>query len=242
MEDKGPRFVITDGATEDNQITNDLQNPTYYRELDSDPGEAYSEKIKAWADRALQSGEIDSDQHAFVTNPENTLNAKPKPTLKTHKVDLAGNRPDPVPIRNIHVGVGTRVNSLSKLCQVAVEHLTTREHLPRRDKSTNQVIERLIFINETQTPLSASHVLAFADIRSMYPNVDTEDALESVRRRHHENNGPLEMSTNFLLEGLKICLECNCVEFQGKFYIPCRGCAIATNCPDIWSVSIGQSE
>ena len=213
MEDKGPRFVVTDGDTEDNQITNDLQNPTYYRELDNDPGENYSETIQAWADRGLHSGEIDSKQHAFVTNPENTLNATPKPMIKTHKVDLVGNRPHPVPIRNISVGVGTRVHSLSKLCQVAIEHLTTREHLPRRDKSTNQVIERLILINETQAPLSASHVLAFPDIRSMYPNVDVEDALESVRRRHNQSNGTLEMSINFILECLRISLECNCVEF-----------------------------
>ena len=198
MEDKGPRFVVTDGDTEDNQITNDLQNPTYYRELDNDPGENYSETIQAWADRGLHSGEIDSEQHAFVTNPENDLNAKPKPMVKTHKVDDQGNRPDPVPIRNISVGVGTRVHSLSKLCQVAIEHLTTREHLPWRDKSTNQVIERLIFINEEKTPLSESHVLAFADIRSMYPNVDLNDALESVRSRHQQNPGTLGLATHFL--------------------------------------------
>ena len=45
-EDKGPRFVVTVGETEDNQIKNDLQNPTYYRELENDPGKAYSERIK----------------------------------------------------------------------------------------------------------------------------------------------------------------------------------------------------
>ena len=237
-EDKGPRFVVTDGETEDNLIKNDLENPTFYRELDRDPGEEYSDRIKAWADRGLQSGEIDSDQQAFVTNTENILNARPKPQLKTHKVDDQGNMLDPVPIRNISVGTGTRVHSLSKLCQIGIQHLTSKEKLPRRDKSTNEVIERLIFINENKTPLCISDILVFADIRSMYPNVDLTSAIESVRKRHQENPGPLGMSTNFLVEGLKLCLKCNCVQFQDKFYIPCRGCAQGTchacDFTDIW--------
>ena len=74
------------------------------------------------------------------------------------------------------------VHSLSKLCQVAVEHLKTHEELPSRDKCTNEVIKILLFINENKAPISDSGVLVFAEIMSMYPNVDLTDALEFVKK------------------------------------------------------------
>ena len=50
------------------------------------------------------------------------------------------------------------------------------------------------------------------------------------------------MSADFLTEGLKLCISCNCVQFKGKFYIPCKGCAQgpchACDFTDIWIGSI----
>ena len=38
------------------------------------------------------------------------------------------------------------------------------------------------------------------------------------------------MSAGYLAEGLQLCLELNCIQFKGRFYKPCRGCAQGT-CP-----------
>ena len=53
---------------------------------------------------------------------------------------------DPVPIRNLTVGICTPVHPLSKLCQIGIEHLTSKEELPRRNKSTREALEKVVFI------------------------------------------------------------------------------------------------
>ena len=135
---------------------------------------------------------------------------------------------NPVPIRTITVGTGTPVHRLSKLCSMAIQHLTSKENLPRMDKSTKEAVRRLIFINENHTPLSPQAVLAFSDIHSMYDNVDCEEGVEEVRRLLEQDPSPLGMSSKFLADGLKLGLECNCIQFKNKFYIPCKGCAQGT--------------
>ena len=154
--------------------------------------------------------------------------ANPKPQYKTHKVDAAGNMVDSVPIRTITVGTGTPVHKLSKLCSMAIQHLANKENLPRMNSSTKEAVRRLIFINENHTPLPPQAVLAFSDIQSMYPNVDCDEAVEEVKRLLERDPSPLGMTSAFLKDGLKICLDCNCVQFGGKFYIPCKGCGQGT--------------
>ena len=78
---------------------------------------------------------------------------------------------DPVPIRTLAVGCGTPVHPLSKLCQLAIEHLTSKEELPRNCKSTKDVLKVINGINENNAPLPDNTVLVLADIDKMYPNV-----------------------------------------------------------------------
>ena len=53
--------------------------------MNDDPKEDFIEAIKAWADTALENGEIDDKQYKFVTNIDDTHHAVPKPLYKTHK-------------------------------------------------------------------------------------------------------------------------------------------------------------
>ena len=151
---------------------------------------------------------------------------------------------DPVPIRTLAVGCGTPVHPLSKLCQLAIEHLTSKEELPRNCKSTKDVLKVINGINENNAPLPDNTVLVLADIDKMYPNVDTEEGLQSVHRRLQTNPSPLGLSPDTIVSGLRICLRCNCVEFKGKFYLPNRGVAmgtcIACDFSDIWMGDITQ--
>ena len=130
------------------------------------------------------------------------------------------------------------VHPLSKLCQLNIEHLTSKAELPRNSKSTKEVLRVINNINENNTPLPDTACLILPDATNMYPNVDTEEALSSVHRRLQTNPSPLGLSPDTVVSGLRICLRCNCVQFRNKFYIPKRGVAIgachACDFSDIW--------
>ena len=201
--------------------------------------------VIAWADRRLEAGEITAEQHKFVTNIGDTHAAIPKALYKTHKVDGEGNMLDPIPVRNLTVGIGTPVHAQSKLCQIGIEHLTSRQELPRRNKSTREVLERIVEFNENNFPLENTAELVFPDIEKMYPNVDKDQGLGSIERRLYTNPSPsVSMSPHYTVEGLRICLECNTVKFKQKFYRPCRGVAMGSchSCDfsDIWVGDLTQ--
>ena len=168
--------------------------------------------------------------------------ANPKPTRKTHKKGPDGEMINPVPARIITVGCGTPVHNLSKVCAEGIKHLVNPTSLPRNNKSTAEVLKRVIFNNDNYTPLPPDAALALADIKSMYPSVDCDEALLIVKEKLEKDPSPLGMSADFLTEGLKLCISCNCVQFKGKFYIPCKGCAQgpchACDFTDIWIGSI----
>ena len=78
----------------------------------------------------------------------------------------------------------------------------------------------------------------------MYPSVDTEEAVESVKRRLQTNPSPLGISPDTIVKGLRICLECNSVQFKDKFYLPNRGLPMGTcmacDLSDIWLDDVTQ--
>ena len=174
----------------------------------------------------------------IFTNIEETHLANPKPIYKTHKTDQDGMMLDPIPIRTLTVGCGTPVHPLSKLCQLSIEHLTSKEELPRNSKSTKEVLRVVNRINEHRTPLPAGACLVLPDVSKMYPNVDTEEGLASAHRRLQSNPSPLGLSPDTVVSGLRICLRCNCVQFKDMFYLPNRGVAMgachACDFCDIW--------
>ena len=145
--------------------------------MNDDPKEDFIGAIEAWADTALENGEIDDKQYKFVMNIDDTHHAVPKPLYKTHKKDENGDMLDPVPIRTLTVGCGTPTHPLSKLCQLSIEHLTSKEELPRNLKSTKEVLQVVNEINENNTPLPDTAQIALCDISKMYPNVDVEEGL-----------------------------------------------------------------
>ena len=244
LEDKGPRFVIADGDKEDEMIENDLLNQNQFVSLQDDPKEEYIEKIRNWAIDFKENG-VDNDVAKFVTKDiEDSHPARPKPLYKTHKTNQDGTRVSPVPIRNVSTSCGTPTHNLSKVCQTAIKHLTSEEALPRNNKSTNAALRRIIFVNENLTPLNDDSILVFPDIVKMYPSTDVVQAVDQVEDKHRDNPDEHGFSTNCVVKALRICNSCNCIEFNGKYYLPCRGCATgpahACELTDVWIGSIRE--
>ena len=60
---------------------------------------------------------------------------------------------------------------------------------------------------------------------AMYPSTPIEEALQCVIRKLEASPSPLGLSAECIGKGLKLCLQCNCVRFGDRFFVPCRGCA-----------------
>ena len=79
LEDKGPRFVIADGATEDEMIEKDLQNLNQFREIAVDPKDDYEKEIETWA-RVFKDRGVDEDIEKFAIKEIGKSHpVKPKP-------------------------------------------------------------------------------------------------------------------------------------------------------------------
>ena len=244
LEDKGPRFVIADGDQEDEMIENDLRNENQFTELPADPKEEYRNKLVNWT-RKFEDEGVEKDVATFVIKDlEESHPARPKPLYKTHKLNADGSLKNPVPIRNVSTSCGTPSHNLSKICQVSIKHLTSEESLPRNNKSTNAALRRIIFINENFTPLNDDSILVFPDIVKMYPSTDVIEAVAKVENNHTANPNDYGFTTDCVVEALRICNECNCIQFNGKYYLPCKGVATgpahACEMTDIWIGSITE--
>ena len=210
-------------------------------------------KLEDLAAQGLEKQEITQEMYSFISNKEPGASfsqgadephlANPKPQMKTHKLDNEGNMVNPFPIRVITVGTGTPIQNLSKLCSKSTEFLTKEENLPRHNRSTKEVVRRIFFINDEYTPLPIESTIDFGDVQSMYPNTDVEEGLAEVKAKLEIDPSPLGLSAEYLTDCLRLCMECNCVQFNDKFYIPCRGCAPQGPChacdfTDIWMGTI----
>ena len=122
--------------------------------MPDDPKDEYGNKIKTWT-RDFNEDGVEADIAKFVTKElENSHGARPKPLYKTHKTNHDGSRVNPVPIRNVSTSCGTPTHNLSKVCQVAIKHVTSEEALTRNNKSTDAALRRIIFMNENLAPLN----------------------------------------------------------------------------------------
>ena len=156
---------------------------------------------------------------------DNCHPARPKPLYKTHKKDEHGNMMTPVPIRNVSTACGTPTHNLSKVCQTAIKHLTSEESLPRNNKSTNAALRRIIFVNENFSPPKEESILVFPDIKKMYPSTDTKEAVEEVKEKYKDDPSEHGFSTECVVDALSIYSSCCCIQFNGKYYLPCQvGC------------------
>ena len=56
------------------------------------------------------------------------------------------------------------------------------------------MLQGVVEINETKTPLPENITLAFADVNKMYPNCDVEEGLDVIKTKLQNNPSPLGLS------------------------------------------------
>ena len=221
-----------------------MKNPVNFIEIPINPQEVEKTKIEQWTEDVKDDG-IDDDVKKFVLKDiDDKHPARPKPLYKTHKTDEEGYMLKPVKIRNVSTACGTPTENLSKFCQTAIKHLTDENILPRNNKSTNAALRRIIFINENFSPLKEESILVFPDIVKMYPSTDTDEAVEKVNEKYQDKQSEHGLSPECVMEALRICNSCNCIQFNGSYYIPCKGCptgpAHVCEMTDVWIGSLTE--
>ena len=132
--------------------------------------------------------------------------------VKTHKI---GN-----PTRVITSGSKTAIENLSVFVENVLYDIASE--LPSRIKDANYMLDIIDNLNSLDLPLN--FILVSFDIINVFPNIDNNLGLSSVKKYLDlcSKNIPL---TNCLLEALELCLICNNSIFNNENYFQIDGTA-----------------
>ena len=216
--------VITDFEQDDEKILSELRNPQYFDVLPCDPTLSIKSKIKSWSSKWADKEEIKDDVVDYVNNIGSSRPGSCKPLVKTHK-----NKP--FPIRLLLSGCGTPVQPISKFVQTNIAHLT--QFLPFQILDTKEFLQKINVINETLSPLPESDCLATCDVISLYPNVNNDIGIPSVKHMLNKFPSPHNIDTKCITEALSIALDNNVCKYTDGQIItyarPNQGTAMGPN-------------
>ena len=150
----------------------------------------------------------------------NIINSDAKPgknygLIKTHKPNY--------PIRLITSGNGTAVKNLSLFTEYFLHPCVKKE--PQILIDTTALLKKVEDINHRFSPFPAGTLLVSWDVISMYPSIDNKVGLDACKAAL-DCREKLSLSTDCLLEAIKITLECNNSTFNNKHYCQNRGMAM----------------
>ncbi|XP_068741769.1 uncharacterized protein [Montipora capricornis] len=213
IQDKGSKFVILDQTEYSDKMLGQLENPLHYETLDSDPSINSVHSISKWSNKWLLEGQIDKDIANWV------VNNKPKPgkafgTIKTHK---EGN-----PLRLITSCCGTAIENLSAFTEYYLKPLAQK--LPSFVKDTTHLLQKIEDLNK-DGPFPKGTLLVSWDVVSMFPNIDNNLGIKAVTDALNSREIQVP-STPCIVEAVKICLEHNNSNFQGKHFLQIHGTAM----------------
>ncbi|XP_068675647.1 uncharacterized protein [Montipora foliosa] len=213
IQDKGSKFVILDQTEFSDKMLGQLENPLHYETLDSDPSINSVHSISKWSNKWLLEGQIDKDIANWV------VNNKPKPgkafgTIKTHK---EGN-----PLRLITSCCGTAIENLSAFTEYYLKPLAQK--LPSFVKDTTHLLQKIEDLNK-DGPFPKGTLLVSWDVVSMFPNIDNNLGIKAVTDALNSREIQVP-STPCIVEAVKICLEHNNSNFQGKHFLQIHGTAM----------------
>ena len=123
------------------------------------------------------------------------------------------------PTRVITSGCNTAIENHSIFVENALYDIASE--LPSRIKDTNHMMD--IIDNLNSLDLLLNSILVSFGIISMFPNIDNNLELSSVKKYldlYSEN-----IPTNYLLEALELCLTCNNSIFNNENYLQIDGTA-----------------
>ena len=161
--------------------------------LNHDPTLDNVEKVRQWTEKWVGRNEIGKNWKDFIINEE-AQPGKNAPLYKTHKQNN--------PVRLLTTGCNTAIENLSRFLEVHSAPLATQ--LPSRIKDTGHLLKLIDSINSNGLP--AGTILVSFDVVNMFPNIDNERGLQTLRAAY-DRRTTLRPSTQCLIEALHMLIQ-----------------------------------
>ena len=220
QQDKGNRFVLIDKITDVNKAEEQIQKSSF-RELHHDPTLEHLKKVMEWVEKWHAKGQITEQWKNFIIKNE-AQPGKNVPLYKTHK--------DNIPARLLTSGCNTAIENASIFLEKQCAPLTA--DLPSRIRDTGHLLDIIDTLNDQGLPPGT--FLASLDVISMFPNIDNERGLHTLRSILNKRKIK-KPSTSCITDGLRLCLYNNNSVFNNKHFIQTNG--TATGAPNSCSYS-----
>ena len=145
------------------------------------------------------------------------------------------------PMRLVISGSGSNTEYISRFLDFYIKPLVKR--LPSYLEDTKDFLNSLEIFKESAIPMDV--VPVSIDVVSLYGSIQPDDAIKSVRDALKLRSTEMTdiMPTEFLMELLKLVLECNTFEFNEKIYQQQQGIATGTvAAPSIANLDMGTRD
>ena len=210
IQDKGSRFVILDNVDYEEKVQHQI-NRSSFEKIAENPNKTYEKRVNTWIEKWYSNKSISEKWKKFITVKDSTP-GKMYGNVKTHKI---GN-----PTRVITSGCNTAIENLSIFVENVLYDIASE--LPSRIKDTNHMLDIIDNLNSLDLPVNS--ILVSFDIINMFPNIDNNLGLSSVKKYLDLCSGNIP-PTNCLLEALELCLSCNNSIFNNENYLQTDGTA-----------------
>lgn len=210
--DKGGAIVILNKEDYLNEGFKQLNSTDFYKELPNDPTETYTTKITQTLTSLLNNGEISEDMHKAMkpTYP------KPGRFYTLPKIHKPGN-----PGRPIVSGIDTVTERISSFVNFLIMSLPP--------KAPSYIMDTNHFLREvSKLVLPAGAILVTLDVASLYTNIPHNDGIEAVMKAYKKAPPKINVKSEVLETLMRLVLEHNNFEFEGKHFLQIRGTAMGT--------------
>ena len=209
-QDKGNKFVIVTKETDVQKANEQIQRSSFVK-LDDDPTTHHIRKVKQWALKWLQLGEISKEWKEFVINTE----ARPGKNATLYKTHKQG-----TPVRLLTSGCNTAIENLARFLETICAPLI--KNIPSRIKNTGHLLDIIDSINEKGIPDNS--VLVSFDIINMFPSIDNQNGIRAVKNIL-DTRSIKKPSTECVIEALELCLYNNNSMFFNENLLQTNGTA-----------------
>ena len=168
IQDKGSRFVILDNLDYEEKVQQQINRSSFEKNSEN-PNKIYEKRVDTWIEKWYNDKNISKKWKKFITVKDSTL-GKMYGNVKTHKI---GN-----PTRVITSGCNTSIENLSIFVENVLYDLSSE--LPSRIKDANHMLEVIDNLGSLDLPLNS--ILVSFDIMNMFPNIDNNLGLSSVKK------------------------------------------------------------
>ena len=220
--DKGSWVVVWDKEDYILEACNHLGDANVYLKLDGDPSESLQKLINDTISIIRERGDIDEKTLEFflVNNPKlGRFYLLPK----IHK------RLNSVPGRPVVSNSGFFTENISEFLDHHLQPLAKQVNSYIKD--TNHFLQKLNGLDS----LLEDAILCTVDVVGLYPSIPHDEGLESIHEALNSRSDQ-SVSTETLLELMKLVLKNNFLEFNGEFFQQTRGTAIGTKCAPSYAI------